>query len=252
MRIVFSRDRAAQLDLLLRSLQKFVPAEKTYVLWHGTTKDFVAGYDRLGLGAQTLPITFDYNLRWILTHDDDEYVTFFCDDDVVFGDLYCEPAQVLEEHDDTLTFSWRLSGQPEQTGLPFVLSRWNWTFLPRTDHGYPGSIDGHTFRVADVLEMLGDYKVPNPTMLETRLAARCEDFVERRPLMASPVEQVLVGVPVNRVSEPSGCRFGELFPQPTEELNRRFLDGQRIALEQLDFSQVTSCHHELQFVWEPR
>lgn len=253
MRVIFSKDRAAQLDLLLRSLDRYAPDDPPHVvLWYATSRQFTDGYLRIfneltaddAESSMTTPDAFDRHLRRSLR--DDDTVTFFCDDDVVF--------RVIPIPDDTreyltdervLTFSWRLSA------LLADRPWWYWATQPRTDHGYPGSIDGHTFRTADVLEMIGNTVIANPTMLETALAAGCENFADRRPLMAAWPEQVLVGVPVNRVSDPSGCPFGEVYPQPVEELNERFLAGERIALDRLDFSGVHGCHHEFQYEWEP-
>lgn len=240
MRIIFSKNRAAQLDLLLRSLERHSPEEETAILWYATTDRFLRGYLTMrsyAPNAMTTSDEFDANLRLALARAG-RYVTFFCDDDVVMRPI---PDMSLFLADDrVLTFSWRLSSAE---------STWEWVPLPRTDHGYPGSIDGHTFRTRDIEAMIANDHIANPTILETALARECERFAVRRPLMAAWHEQLLVSVPVNRVSELSGCPYGERHPQSAADLNDRFLAGGRIDLDQLDFSDVRACHHELEYVW---
>ncbi len=252
MRIIFSKNRAAQLDLLLRSLRKHAPHEATRVLWWAddwtTLGRFWEGYIKLPLDQFLMAgDDFDLVLRRVLMECPDETVTFFCDDDVVFDDVPFSNIVFYDE--EILCVSLRL-GAPKKSNLRDGVADWNWVELPRTDHGFPGSIDGHTFRVDDIWEMIGESHISDPTELETVLAMRCEHFAERRPLMASFAEQKLVGVPVNRVADRSGCPNGETFPQSAEELNKRFLDGQRIDLDRLDFSGVAGCHHEIEFQWK--
>jgi hypothetical protein len=174
-------------------------------------------------------------------------VTFFCDDDVMFNHA---PRYDLTEHDNVLTYSLRLGRQNKSRPWPGEV--WDWTDFPRSDFGFPGSIDGHTFRTQDVWWMIGDTVIADPTALETVLAQRCELYRDVRPWMACPHDQAVVGVPVNRVSECSRVPFGLKHPQTPERLNKRFLGGSRICMDALDFSGVEGCHHELQFEWEGR
>jgi hypothetical protein len=245
-RIAFSRNRAAQLDLLLRSLLKNTSPEHVHVIWWATGSDYFDAYydEKLFITGPppTPPAEFHKRLVTLLEGTSHRLVTFFCDDDVVFRPLIASPSYWLR-HPRVLCFSWRLSAQNNP---------WRWAELPRTDHGYPGSIDGHTFRVTDVLDMIYRHgEIENPTAFETVLAKACEGMAEHRPLMAAPTQQVLVGVPVNRVSDTSGCPYGDHYPQTTKALNDRFLSGQRIDLDALDFSGVRRCHHEIPFVWSP-
>lgn len=261
MRLIFSKDRAAQLDLLLRSLRQNASHEATKVIWDASNREFLDGYRNLPVDPMSdlVELPFDIRLRRELMECPDPTVTFFCDDDIVFRrvpphDLYLTFGTFSE---DVLCFSLRLGSQNAQMEWPsgrvsHDTTIWDWTKLPRTDFGFPGSIDGHTFRVDDVLWMIEDRKIPNPTFLETVLAERCELFWAHRPLMACYEQQSVVGVPVNRVSESSGVPFGQKYPADQAGLNKRFLKGQRICLDVLDFSGVDGCHTEIKFEWEDR
>ena len=95
------------------------------------------------------------------------------------------------------------------------------------------------------------HTVIDPNDLERLIAAGCEQIVDKRPLLGAFSEQVLVSVPVNRVATRSRCPNGERFPQSATALNARFLEGSRIDLDALDFSEVNDPHCELPFVWAP-
>jgi hypothetical protein len=245
-RVVFSKDRAAQLDLLLRSLDRYAPEEETTVISTTSTHGFWSGYDILQDEHPAVvwyehfgEVDFGDHLAYALDAAD-ETVTFFCDDDVLYRKIDQAPALILDADRDVLTFSLRLVGALV----------WDWTVLEPHDHGYPGSIDGHTFRTDDVRRMLDGQEIPNPLILETVLAARVGEL--GRPLMASYREQKLVGVNVNAVAEQGGRRAGGIYPQSAEELNARYLAGQRISLDRLAIPPAGGCLVEVPFEWENR
>jgi hypothetical protein len=249
-RLVFSKDRAAQLDLLLRSLERYAPKEHTRVIVAASTPDFASSYDILASAHPWVTLHPEYGdwdfdeecdfgarLTDILDYADD-MVTFFCDDNVLYREID-RTARYWLRFPEVLTHSLRLG-----SGVP----TWDWTKLESHDHGYPGSIDGHTFRTDDLRRMLDGQEIPDPLILETILAKRAGEL--GRPLMASYREQKLVGVDVNTVAEQVGRPSGKRHPQSAEELNARYLAGERISLDALDFSGVDGCLAEVPFVWE--
>lgn len=245
MRIIFSRDRPAQLDLLLRSINRYMRPEETRLLWYASLAEYERGYAELTSTSITTYHEFDGALRDALAAS--ETVTFFCDDDVVYRPVPANPAHLLED-EAIFTVSLRL-GKGSSQPLPPDFPVWVWRSLEPHDFGFPCSVDGHTFRSYDVERMLGTNPVCNPTMLETIMAHRASLFYKERELMTCFDDQCLVGVPVNRVSEESGVPNGERYPQSPQALNKRFLAGERIDLDAIDFSVVDSCHHEFKFIW---
>lgn len=259
MRIIFSRDRAAQLDLLFQSLERNAEWEETRTIWFASSDWFEAAYNDIPFPARPVGLLYEMTeiedfgdeVRSALNETDDETVTFFCDDDVLYRRPEADSRRMLLD-ERVLTVSLRLGRGNRQMPIPERFPVWEWTTLERHNFGFPCSIDGHTFRVADVLAMMGSDRIENPTALETVMAHRASLFTETRPLMACFEQQCLVGVPVNRVSETSGVPAGERFPASPEELNERFLGGERIDLDALDFSGVDACHYEIPFVWKKR
>jgi len=243
-RLIFSRDRAAQLDLLLRSLDRHAGPGFTTILYHASSESFKRGYQIVEarypemLWRRDNP--FDTSLRAALSLCSDSFVTLLCDDDVMFRD-----AQIPDElPEDVLCHSLRLDAPKD------FLRAWRWGAFPRTDHGYPCSVDGHTFRVEDVFAMIGTEHVNGPTMLETIMDMRAESCA--RPLMLAELGRSIVGVPVNRVSPQSGCEYGVLHPQSARDVNDRWLRGESIVLDEEQFASVDACHAEIAFRWEQR
>lgn len=241
--VVLSKDRPAQLDLLLQSLERNGGGQ------------FAREINRRVAGAG-----FERLTRALIDGSDD-FVCFMCDDGILYRPV---PAvgPILYRRPDVLTLSLRLGANTTvcyPSGLTQAVPKmdadctWDWTAEPRqpgvSDFGYPGSVDGHIFRVDDVQRMLDGRSFPNPTALECALAAGCDELAAERPLMACYPQSVYVGNPVNRVSDQSNVRFGDRFPVTAEECAARFAAGERIDLDALDFTQVDGAHTEIELVW---
>ena len=239
--ITKGNERRAQLALLNRSLDRNWPdAERFYVT--GSGEQFTRQV-RTGLALAG------------------ELTCFMCDDGIVYrphpdDDIHAEDwMRDGAGSEDTLAFSLRL-GRNCTVQYPTLIEQeppadlWYWTEeLDNGDFGYPGSIDGDIYRTADLIEALDGQPFDNPTALECLLH---ETFLrhwhDRKPMMASYMHSVYVGVPVNRVSEQSGVRFGATFDQPAAVLNAMYDEGKRIDLDLLDFSLVNGAHTELDLI----
>lgn len=248
--IILSKDRPAQLDLLLRSIER-----------NGVGQFVGTESERPVVITATHALTFEFLIRLEL-HLASEFVCFMCDDGILYRDFNpgVRPDNWLcEDNPEILCVSLRLgynthicypSGLPNKmpASIPWQWSGLDWATLG--DFAYPGSIDGHIFRTADVQRMLAGKSFPNPTALECALVAGCDELARERPLMACYPHSVYVGNPVNRVSEQSGVRYGTRFPVTAAECNERFLRGERIDLDALDFSHVDGAHTEIELVWK--
>lgn len=259
--IVFSKQRAAQLDLLLRSITENAPGlfDEVFVIWKGDG-EYAAAYHicfeehgwMIDVGEVDLR---EQTLRFVRAAG--EHVAFLMDDCVFYRPVEGEqrPEAVLED-EDVLCFSPRLglnttecyplrrrqefpAGRAAEGGVLY----WGWKTADG-DFGYPFSLDGHVFRRDDLLPLLRDvYDWSTPNSVEAALA-HMGDRVER-PLMASHTQSSLVGVPCNRVGEShSGNRAGETYPRDPFELNRAYLAGGRIRLDSVDPLMVNAAHVE--------
>lgn len=264
--VIFSRDRACQLDLLLRSIKQHAPMlERPVVLWKASHVGFQMGY-RILAGEHpdvhmVQETSFADDLRLLVGPHAGPLACFLVDDDVVFRPVGFDAARLLEDQ-EILAFSLRLGWnttfcyplrqrQPNPTPLrtPDSCCVWDWTTAAH-DYGYPASLDGHVMRSSDVVGMLSDRSPGNPNELEDVLAmaARTPAMMRRRPLMASYRSSVLVGVPANVVTTTHANRNSAEPEFSSRELNRRYVGGERVSLDGMDFSHVNAAHCEIPYV----
>lgn len=199
--LIFSKDRAAQLDLLLRSIERH--ASDLYltitVLYEATSSDYLMAYGMAmaeHLSVYWMPQrSFEVDVRYWLSETTASCCSFLVDDDVFYRDV---------EAGNTL-------------------SEWGCYSLRGGDYDYPFSLDGNIYPTRKVVEHLSLFSFKDPTELE----ARAHDLRERLPWteVAAMQPPCLVGVPANRVSLNSGMPHMGVDPRM---LNDAFLRGERI------------------------
>jgi hypothetical protein len=259
--IVFSKNRAAQLDLLLRSLQKNATHlyDSVHVIWKGE-REYAAAYRTCELQHLEFPFHAERDLRgqtlWLAQQD--EHVAFLMDDCVFYRKVEGrDPAEILCEDEDVLCFSPRLGLNTTECyplrcsqALPATHSAedgvlyWEWG-QAECDFSYPASLDGHVFRTVDLLPLLQDvFDWSDPNTVEAKLARDFQWNDLDRPMMAAHAQSSLVGIPVNRVgSSHESNRFGEMHAHDVATLNHGYLGGNRLALD-IDPDAVNAAHVE--------
>ena len=244
MRIVFSRDRPAQLDLLLRSIDRHMAPEETRVIWYASHKRYAACYEQITSDPPQPLGGIDEPLREALSAAED-VVTFFCDDDIVYNPVPVEPREALLSDEQVLSVVMVL-GRGTVKGLtPKTFPKWDWRPLVRDTWGFPCSLDGTTYRVEDVKLMIGGNGIGDPTWMETILSMRLDAVADARPLVACFEQQCVVSNNINRVSPSSGCTYGYHYRFEPEEMLAPFEEGMRLDLDRLDFSSVNTVHCEI-------
>lgn len=258
--VVFSKDRAAQLDLLLRSVKRYVrrfDEASLVVLWKASDAGFARGYELVrrlhpdvrfvaetGFRAQTLELV-----------DPARELTAFLVDDDVFREpfsLDAEPVRLLRAREEILAVSLRMGPQLDrcysedrETPPPPLDAQRAWDWRGEAgDWGYPMSLDGNVFRTAQLLPLLHAIDFFDPNSLEARLAER----PLAAPRMVCFERSRLLNVPANRVQDTCPNRHGGVDPAA---LNERFLGGERIALAPFRDVENRAPHHELDYEWQP-
>lgn len=200
--LIFSKDRPAQLDLLLRSIQQNAPnLYRTVTVLHTwSDPSFAGGYgvcmkEHRGL-RRGLRFEFEYFFQgavynWI--KDAGEIVSFLCDDDVFYRD-----AQEPEE------LPWSYRGG---------------------DYDYPFSLDGNVYAKADIAKLLRGLRFGNPTELEHQGHLHRDRLPFTEVAHGTPC---LVGIPANRVSVSSRMPH---MGQHEYDLNEQYLAGRRLRLD---------------------
>lgn len=238
--IVFSKDRALQVDLLLRSVADHLRGASLQltVLFRASDPGFAEGYRRVA------DLHAGMAVRWVeeSAFRDDvlaavaaapcRALMFLVDDDVIFRPVDLAP--LLHAFGPRHLFvslradrSYPAHRPPRFRVRPTHL-QWIWHDFGRpTVWNYPFSVDGNLFHPGDVRRLLAtlDFRAPNSlegAMDGKRHAPR---FSLWRPLALAPPAAVLFNNPLNKVQTE-----GETWHAGTDpaELNRALLSGRRI------------------------
>jgi hypothetical protein len=242
--IIFSRDRACQLDLLLRSILEFVEGREQIrfsILYKASSSDYELGYEML---KDMFPMFhfvdeqdsfLDFKIQTMVLIDRSIPLLMFLVDDDLFKNSFSlddPPVRAFENDRRIMCLSLRLGqhikhcypvDQPVPT--PDFQSEyvWEWKGKPG-DWGYPMSLDGNIYHTAKMLPLLKYISFQNPSALESVLASDPPDI----PLMNCYPESRILNLPVNKVQRVFDNRSGNLDPA---ELNDAFVNrNQRICL----------------------
>lgn len=255
--IVFSKDRAMQLDLCLRSIERFAPySGPIVVVYRATTRAFSNGYRALATNGHVRLVEQSDNFRRDVMSAIDPAVmhtVFHTDDDVFFR----RPAGTPVLPAGFAAFSLRLGTNtthyypldrpqpvPVSSSQGSVLA-WHWV-SGTDDFAYPMSLDGHVLSTALLRRMLSRARFANPNQLEEELHLR--RYLAPPGMLAFRASSI-VSIPANVVSATHRNRAGDNAATSPEALNSCFLAGERIDLGAMDFSAVVGAHQEIPYVF---
>ena len=275
--IIFSKDRAAQLDALIRSIREQVEDFKTRGRWaviHTASSDALSdGYSLL----KEKPHSADFNfvderedgrafkqivvetMREQHEATGDPHCMFLVDDNVFKAPLPRETKQqrVFEATPEILCLSLRMqpgydfshpmNKRGKKPGWPWSLE-WRWPGA-KGDWGYPMSVDGHLFRFSELMPIVEACDFKNPNSFEAELARRAN---KKQPWMICMKRAPVVNLPVNIVQSTFKNRAGEEHAISVEELNNAYLAGKRVALGPIyALGNNRGPHHEMPIELEP-
>ena len=277
--IVFSKDRACQLDFLLTSLiQKGNKLFDINVLYEHSNESFKAGYSKL---MEKYP-----SLNWVeetdfqkdttdLIRKGGDLVCFFVDDNILYRKIEVDKDVITKLFDnrDVFCLSLRLGAntiiQNEYTMQECVIPLrgefvnetflvWDWFTqcehcrAPLTgNYAYPFSVDGHIFEKSLVEKLIGNeddfvkIEFDTPNAFEGRIWDKGWEINDTPKKMSSFQESMVVNIPLNLVGS-SENMSGQKFGVSLEELNKKYLEGNEPDLDNMDFSNVQGCHQEIQ------
>ena len=264
--IIFTKDRACQLELLLRTLKIRVDTSDInfkIIIDNCSDNDFENGYKRL-IERTSIP-----NLSWIhrkdrpfkdiiLEHAHEECLMFLVDD-VCFVEDFSTKSQEFQtffRNGRILTLSLRLSpaitycyaygAKADQPKLNNNI--WEWKG-GQGDWGVPTSIDGNIFKTRDIIEGLKTIKFLNPNELEGYLDIYAKTKLIEIPYALCFPKQKLVNFPLNKVQTFLNNKSQNISPKM---LNENYLAGKRLVLDKiLQDINLNMCHVEVKNItWE--
>ncbi len=230
--LIFSKNRACQLELLLRSLDIKVKQKSVRVLYT-CDPEYQAAYEKLKkLYPDVVFMPESDFRRQVIESITDDYLLFETDDDVMIDSFSedCPEFRKFESNEDIMCLNLRMSRnydydflKDRQVSIPeFDDGTWEWRKY-RHDWGYPWNTSAHIFRKKDLLPVLETSEFSSPHSLEFSMR-RWQD----KPLMIGFEKAKFIDIPVNAVSQ-NNQRIGNVVS--TDFLNDKFMEGYRLALE---------------------
>lgn len=253
--VIFSKDRALQLDAFLRSYAAMAHQPSLlHVLYRATTERHRLAYIQV----------FDQHASLVEPHLGDDLktdllavlpkigcVTFFVDDIV-----FIRPFDIEECPGLSLRLGLHLTRcyplNTPQSVPPYELRNgyveWIWA---NGDHdwGYPMSLDGHVLNLVEIRSTLASATYATPTRIESALSRLVDD---NRVGVCYP-ETRLVNIPWNRVQDENlGSRHTWCSDLGPDRMLAHWETGYQIALADIYDIINESCHQELPLILEAR
>ncbi len=263
--VVFSKDRALQLDATISSFFRHLadPNEiRLNVLFAATNPSHKAQYDTL---AKTYPNVvfhpehqFQTQLKAILQNA--PYTLFLVDDNIFVRPFSLQTAcKSLGNDDNTLGVSLRLGTNtnycyslnqpqriPQYTRTPFGLLSYNWSG-EECDFNYALEVSSSIYRTDLIQLLLSQTEFTNPNTLEARLYDLLPALREPFPALLCYEKSVTFCNPINIVqTEYTNNRAGGKTQYSSASLSALFDSGQRIAVERYDGYNSRAAHEEVE------
>lgn len=240
--IIFSKDRACQLELLLRNLN--MPA--TILFTH--EPEFQKGYEKLMKMYPNFKFVKENNFKKqiIKLIGDSEYVMFLCDDDIMLEHFNedCPEFKLFKMDEEIICLSLRAKGSYKYAPS-LINNEWKWKG-ERKDWGYPMSVTSHIFRSEDILQTIKRENFKTPGGLEMKLRRNPPE----RDLMLCFDQPKTINNLANRVQNkyPTPNHLGI----PLEELEKRFLNGDLLSLKHIKkiAKDAISCFIMTHYEWK--
>lgn len=280
--LVFSRDRALQLQATLASLALQVADPelmKIAVLYRATTSQHSSQYDVLrkdwgdrvqfvserDFRAQLLDLLLTFRSPAAGSEEAageasrGNHCLFVVDDCIFIRPLALRHiAASLASQPDVLGVSLRLgrnttfcysSSKPQ--ALPRFLDvgkgllKFHW---PKADgdFGYPLEISSSLYRLDMIQGLARGLQFDGPSSLESQLSLRARGFARSHPAMICFEESVAFSAPLNRVQAVFQNRVGTLPALSTDSLADLFDQGKRINVSALSGFTPRACHEEIE------
>lgn len=266
-----SKDRAAQLLLLLESFDKNCPGLfSPTIMFAASTQEFLKGYNLLSnqYGSR---MYFEYDCREqfykFLKSNRGKVVALFSDDCIFYRDvdLYEEDIQTAFKNENLFTFTFRLGKNviikdyilQDKGIIPPVINEdlclyWDYTQVDFWQlWGFPVGFDGYLFRADDLLSLSEEDYFPRICEWEHMI---CKKFLAKgsnRKLMACPKKSSVFVQNIN-VSHEFPFRTTHTFNASLKQLNDIFLENYQIDLNSMSFDSVNCTHGEIPFEFKER
>ena len=254
--IIWSKDRACQLHLLLESLEKYSgnTFSKVFIIYTHSSKAYSDAYISLRKRF-TKPIFIEessfYNDTMRVLNENATNIAFSTDDNVCFDSFNLSYLSLKNE-----VFSLRLGLntliQNHIAGtMQIPLNRYvsdgdliSWNHLdfdPMVNYGYPCSLDMHIFNREKMLNIVKQFSFKNTNELESNLVRFRFEFSSISAFRSNKI----VNIPCNNMSNYTQINLNNKYT--TESLNSMYLKNYVISLPLLRKHRVIGCHQDIPY-----
>lgn len=285
--LVFSRDRALQLQATLESFMLQVTdaaTSRVVVLYRATSSRHQSQYRVLaGQWAASIHFVeetaFQRQVIELLepagepnavsevtaktTHGD--YCLLLVDDCIFVRSFRLEDVvQALGLNPRALGFSLRLGSNttycyslnraqavPAFREISANVRRFHWVGA-EGDFGYPLEVSSSIYRLKMLRHLLGNLRFENPSTLESQMALQARSLAARFPELICFDRSVAFCVPLNRVQDVYRNRASTYERYSVETLADLFDLGKRIDVRGLSGFTPSACHQEINLQFERR
>lgn len=265
--IVFSKDRAMQLDGLLNSFRdncKDYNDVDVFVLYLCSDAQIQQQYDLL---SQDYPeVTFLYETSFkeqlVSTTMNFENVLFLVDDTIFIREfLVTDAKNLLLQIPTAIGISLRLGLNttycyphqctqqlPDYTEVSpdFLLFDWR---MSQYDFGYPLEVSSSIYRAKEIVQYLDNLTFSNPNTLEDAMFSYRHTFGNTRPHLVCYNTSIAFSIPVNKVQSVNCNRSNEMFSYTAHHLFQLFHSNKRISVDHYRNFTPESCHQEVELVF---
>jgi len=261
--LIFSKDRAMQLDGTLRSfymhckdtqLTDLTVIYKTSNALHDKLYDalkkeysnviFIKEKD---FKEQVLPLIRKYT-----------YVLFLVDDNIFVRNFYITNiTRSIDMNKNAIGFSLRLGENtvycyalnaaqklPMFSSVEKDILKYDWVHA-ELDFGYPLEVSSSVYRVKEIYPLLAQIQFSNPNTLENQMAANKQIYVNTRPILLCGKFSFTFCAPLNIVQNICDNRVGSETCYSSETLANKFGEGYRIDVDKYMHFTSNACHQEV-------
>lgn len=260
--ILWSKDRAAQLDLTLQTYKKHFKeweSQSLNIIYKVSNDQYNDGYNMVKLLHPEFNFVKETNFRTntldMIFSSKKEYTAFLVDDDVFIDDFTLESKEFKEFDDNPLiaTISPRMGrninycyteNRPAKQPIINEKNMWKWRENCSGDWSYPFSVAAfNIFRKNDLNPL------PNIPFRATNTfeAAMCNiPFSARDWMICFDTPKTFTGannrVQVENLNRTENCNS-------IDSLNTEFLSGKRLDADVNYKLQCNSCHGKVNYIW---
>ncbi len=259
--LVFSKDRACQLDLTLTTYKKYFKEwkqQKLSIIYKYSSPFYQAGYDLVKKLHPEFTWVVESNFQRdtinAFNMGGRPYTSLLVDDDVFVDNFsLADPEiQLFFNNKNILCVSPRLApyvnycytqNQPQPQPIFNADRTWNWNGAIH-DWGYPMSIASfHIFRTEDISRQINTINYVSPSYLEGVCLAPNPPL--NRPLMICYEQAKCICSTNNRVQNANNNRTEN--NAPLDVLNTLFISGKRLNPDKNHQYKLNMCHGPLSY-----